>query len=218
MTIAKPEKMAPATKYGGKIVVCQPGMTRRREVERDDAVHREHERRRERGEDQVRALVVLPVAVRAAPAEGEERRRCAGATWSSTRSRSVARSGMRPMYQKSSDTVKYVLTAKTSQMSGLLKFGQMRHLVREREHVVREPSAADVDAREDERADDGEDRHRLGEAVDRRAPLLAEEEEDGADQRAGVADTDPPDEVRDVPGPVDRARCCPRRRRPVQNR
>ena len=26
-TIAKPEKIAPATKYGGKIVVCQPGMT-----------------------------------------------------------------------------------------------------------------------------------------------------------------------------------------------
>ena len=25
-TMAKPEKMAPATKYGGKIVVCQPGM------------------------------------------------------------------------------------------------------------------------------------------------------------------------------------------------
>ena len=24
-TIAKPEKMAPATKYGGKMVVCQPG-------------------------------------------------------------------------------------------------------------------------------------------------------------------------------------------------
>ena len=26
-TIAKPLKTAPATKYGGKIVVCQPGMT-----------------------------------------------------------------------------------------------------------------------------------------------------------------------------------------------
>ena len=24
-TMAKPEKMAPATKYGGKIVACQPG-------------------------------------------------------------------------------------------------------------------------------------------------------------------------------------------------
>src|SRR5690606_1974300 len=26
-TIANPEKIAPATKYGGKIVVCQPGIT-----------------------------------------------------------------------------------------------------------------------------------------------------------------------------------------------
>ena len=26
-TIAKPEKIAPATKYGGKIVECQPGFT-----------------------------------------------------------------------------------------------------------------------------------------------------------------------------------------------
>ena len=25
--MAKPEKIAPATKYGGKIVVCQPGIT-----------------------------------------------------------------------------------------------------------------------------------------------------------------------------------------------
>ena len=25
--MAKPENTAPATKYGGKIVVCQPGMT-----------------------------------------------------------------------------------------------------------------------------------------------------------------------------------------------
>ena len=26
-TMAKPEKIAPATKYGGKIVACQPGMS-----------------------------------------------------------------------------------------------------------------------------------------------------------------------------------------------
>ena len=26
-TIANPEKIAPATKYGGKIVVCHPGIT-----------------------------------------------------------------------------------------------------------------------------------------------------------------------------------------------
>ena len=27
ITIAKPENIAPTTKYGGKIVVCQPGST-----------------------------------------------------------------------------------------------------------------------------------------------------------------------------------------------
>src|SRR5262245_51163567 len=41
------------------------------------------------------------------------------------RSRSVAKSGIKPTYQKTRDTVKYVVTAKTSQASGLRKFGHM---------------------------------------------------------------------------------------------
>jgi hypothetical protein len=45
--------------------------------------------------------------------------------------------------------------------------------------------------------------HGLGEAVDRRPPLLAEEKQDGRDERAGVADADPPDEVDDVERPAD---------------
>ena len=61
-TIAKPLKMAPATKYGGKIVVCQPGSWDDREVEGDDRVHREHQRRREGSEEQVGPLVDVPVA------------------------------------------------------------------------------------------------------------------------------------------------------------
>src|SRR6266853_3067819 len=40
------------------------------------------------------------------------------------RSRSVARSGIRPTNQKSSDTVAYVETANTSQTNGLLNCGQ----------------------------------------------------------------------------------------------
>src|SRR5262245_37132270 len=39
------------------------------------------------------------------------------------RARKVARSGMRPTYQKSADTVAYVDTANTSQMSGLRNCG-----------------------------------------------------------------------------------------------
>ena len=38
---------------------------------------------------------------------------------------------------------------------------------------------------------------------------LAEEEEDGRDQRAGVADADPEDEVDDVEGPEDGAVVAP---------
>ena len=41
------------------------------EVEGNDAVHGEHERRGETGEKQIRHLVMAPVAVRAAPAERE---------------------------------------------------------------------------------------------------------------------------------------------------
>ena len=40
-------------------------------------------------------------------------------------SRSVARSGMRPMYQNNADTDAYVVTANTSQISGLRKLGHM---------------------------------------------------------------------------------------------
>ena len=53
-------------------------------------------------------------------------------------------------------------------------------------------------------AGDGEQRHRLGEPVDRGPPLLAQQQQDGRDQRAGVADADPPDEVDDREAPADR--------------
>ena len=52
-TMAKPEKIAPATKYGGKMVVCQPGRMEMREVQGHDGVHREDQRRRQAGEQQV---------------------------------------------------------------------------------------------------------------------------------------------------------------------
>ena len=50
---------------------------------------------------------------------------------------------------------------------------------------------------------------RLGEAIDRGAPLLAQEQQDGRDQRAGVADADPPDEVDDVEAPAHRLVVAP---------
>ena len=79
------------------------------------------------------------------------------------------------------------------------------HRVGIREQPVgRQPRTAGVEDREDRRARHREDRHRLGEAADRHAPLLLEQQQDRRDQRAGVADADPPDEVDDVERPADR--------------
>ena len=83
------------------------------------------------------------------------------------------------------------------------------HVVRDRNHPPREPRTAGVEQREQTGRHDGEDRHRLGRAVDADAPVLASQVEHGGDQRAGVTDTDPPDEVRDVPRPADGVRVTP---------
>ena len=61
-----------------------------------------------------------------------------------------------------------------------------------------------MDARENRRANDREKRHRFGGAVDRGAPFLPKQKQDGGNQGAGVTDTDPENEVGDVPGPADR--------------
>ena len=78
------------------------------------------------------------------------------------------------------------------------------HRVRIRQQPVVEPRTAGVNQREDAGARDREQRHRFGEAVDRRPPRLLQEQQDRGDQRAGVADADPPDEVRDLERPADR--------------
>ena len=65
------------------------------------------------------------------------------------------------------------------------------------------PHAADVERGVDAGANDREEGHRFGGAVDRGAPLLACEEKDRGNERARVADADPEHEVRDVPCPAD---------------
>ena len=81
------------------------GQQRHREVEAHDGVDREHQRRREAGEDQVGGLVDLPVPRRAAPAHGQHAVDELRRSWCGARSRIVARSGIRPVNQKSAETV-----------------------------------------------------------------------------------------------------------------
>src|SRR3954468_20857210 len=58
--------------------------------------------------------------------------------------------------------------------------------------------------REEARAHDGEQRHGFRESVDRVAPALLQQRENGGDQCASMADTDPPDEVDDGESPTNR--------------
>ena len=175
-----------------------------REVEAHHGVDRENQRRREPREQQVDVLVALPVARRAAPAEREHavrdlhrlqlrlvaQRREVGDEADvpeEQRHREVGRDGEHVPDQRASE------------------LRPEAHAVRVREQPVgREPRTAGVDQREDARAHDREDRHAFREAVDRRPPALFEQQQDRRDQRAGVADADPPDEVDDREAPADR--------------
>ena len=74
-----------------------------REVPAHDRVDGEDERRAEAGEKEARRLVVVPVPRRAAPAHREDAVRPSARRSSLARSRSVARSGISPMNQKSAE-------------------------------------------------------------------------------------------------------------------
>ena len=203
-TIAKPLKMAPATKYGGKMRRVPAGQLRDGEVEAHHAMHREHQRRGQGGQDHVGLFVNVPVAVAAPPAEGED----AVEIKRQLRFRPVAERGqVRHHAQVPEQERDRHVGAHREHVpqQRAEEVGPDGHLVGIGEDPVDNPHAADVDAGEQARADHGEDRHRLGKAVDARPPFLPEEEQNGRDQRARVPDADPKDEVRNVERPADRA-------------
>src|SRR5882757_1793837 len=104
-TIAKPEKIAPATKYGGKIVVCHPGTT---EVakSKDTIVCTDNTNgvlSPASTNDKLSwrcQCLVEPVQ----PNDAIPYKRLRSLV--KARSRTVARSGNRPLYQNKRDTVK----------------------------------------------------------------------------------------------------------------
>src|SRR5437667_1547631 len=74
----------------------------------------------------------------------------------------------------------------------------------QRREVPRHPDTTNVHARKNRGAHDRKKRHRFGGAIDRGAPFLMKQVQDGGDERPGVPDTDPENEVGDVPGPANR--------------
>ena len=174
-----------------------------REIHRDDRMNREDQRRRKACENEVGDFVVMPLPHGAPPSEGQETvdELPGGGFRPIANRRHVRDQADVPEQDRdgSVDTHREDVPEKRAP-----EVGPHAHLVRDREHPVGDPDAAHVDSRERQGAHDREDGHRLRRAVDRGAPFLAEEEEDCRDERPGVSDADPEDEVRNVPRPADR--------------
>ena len=183
---------------------ASPGVLPIEKSRRHDGVHRDHERRREPAHEEVGRLEAVPVPRLAAPAEGEEAVGDLLAARRSARSRSVARSGMRPMYQNRIDTIDVGADREDVPHQRAAPLRPEVHHVGIGDEPVEEPRPAEVQDRHETGHRDGEDRHGLGEAVDRRAPVLAQQQQERGDEGAGVADADPPDEVGDGEGPGNR--------------
>ena len=119
--MAKPENTAPETKYGGNIVVCQPGIT-------DVAKSKETIECTEKTNgvaNPARTSDTISNLFQAFASPVQPKLNTLYTLLASglvTLSLIVAKSGIKPMYQNTKDTEKYVDMAKTSQSSGELKF------------------------------------------------------------------------------------------------
>src|SRR5687767_15274188 len=103
-TIAKPAKIAPATKYGGKIVACQPG-TCDTEKSKDTMEWTESTSGVESPASSRYAISYL-CQCRALPRQPQEKIPYRNLKYLFfARSRKVARSGINPTYQNSSEIV-----------------------------------------------------------------------------------------------------------------
>ncbi len=150
------------------------GQNRDREVERHDRVHRDDQRRRQPRQQQVGRPVAMPVPGRASPAHRQEpvdilRPAIAGPV---PQRRQVGNQPHVPE-EKRNGGVSRNREDVPDQRAAPLR--PEPHRIRIRRQPVEKPRPAHVKQREKPRAGDGEERHRLGESVDRRPPVLLEQ-------------------------------------------
>src|SRR5690606_20145673 len=103
-TMAKPEKIAPATKYGGKIVVCHPGIT---EVAKSmDTIVCTDNTNGVEIPAKIKETISNRCQVLTEPFQPKDKIEYTRFLIPDARSRTEAISGSNPQYQNTSDTVK----------------------------------------------------------------------------------------------------------------
>ena len=193
-TIPIPEKIAPATKYGGKIVVCQPGVI---------AIAKSND--------------TTECTESTSGVENAARKRYILVKWRHSGSEFRQPNDMTARIRLRTGFIAAVTEhGDVRNQTDVEERRGDRQVRRDREHVPDEralevrpdeppvrvrdqpeelPRTPDVNDREEPRRHDREDRHRFRASVDRRAEAGPEQVQNRGDQRSGVADTDPEDEA-----------------------
>ena len=200
---AEPGVDGPRDEVGREDCGVPAGELRDREVQRHRAMHGQHQRCGQAGQDEIGLLVVAPVAVGAGPAQGEQavdKLPCfgPGPVAENRQVRDQPDVPEEERHGKIGGDGEHVPHQRRAEL------GPDAVRVRQREQPPRKPHAPDMDDGVNSGAHHREDGHRLRRAVNRSAPALAQQEKDRRDERSGVADADPPDEVDDRPPPHDR--------------
>ncbi len=131
------------------------------EVEAHHRVDAQHQRRGQRGQEQVRPLVDVPLPGRAPPAQGEH----AVGELPQRRGGPVAQRGQVGDHAQVPEQQRHRGVGAHREHVPQQRAAEVRpdrHLVRIRRQPVDEPHPAHVDRRKHAGADHGEDRHRLG--------------------------------------------------------
>ena len=123
ITIAKPWKIAPTTKYGGKMVVCQPGSTD--EAKSVETIECTETTNTAAKPPRIKASASKRCHWRDEPVQPIEKKPyIAFLIFDFVRSLIVPKSGNMPRYQNEAEIMRYAVIAVTSQKSGELKFTQ----------------------------------------------------------------------------------------------
>src|SRR5690606_13551356 len=120
-TIANPENTAPATKYGGNIVVCHPGITEvAKSIDTMVCTDNTNGVANPANTNDTSSKRCQSLALPLHPNDNNEYIFLAKGL--AALSLNIAKSGNKPVHQNTNDTDKYVEIANTSQSNGELKF------------------------------------------------------------------------------------------------
>ena len=200
----KARKHCPRDEIRGKDGRVPAGKHRSGEVKTHDGVDTQYEGRSQSGKDEGERLPSLPVFGCSGPAKGENFIHLLAKALRSVAERGEV--GHKPRVPEEHRHRKVGTDGEDVPHEGRIEVWPHRTTrvgIGEDEKSI--PDASHMDERKQAGTHHGKDRHSLGRAVDTCTPPLAEEQQNGRDERPRVTDTDPPDEVGNIPTPVNGA-------------